>query len=945
MGTEHAHRIVYSDTLDLQSHTSPSAKDHSRQPNHPSPYGYGPAAPHQAQTLRHAENEAYQEQHTSPRASEDKLNGRFESDQHFYDDLDDDREDDHPNPQNTTNGGYNGQDPDQGDGGDSQDEDMDDDLMDKISSSPSIEDGKYPLPLWPPRVDSVDHEASPASVSTPTRGEPFSSSSPFSSTPEYFPLHPSHLFQPASHHGEYTHVKDRARSGQSFDCRQSEVWEGSLSMLPHDFTPQQAHIPLSESQEFRRYLLPLDDPLLADAVEDYGDDFLYDEDDDWEDEEAYLPEADSSSEDDTDDFQFASDNRFIDSGWGGECLREIEDIDFEFVYALHTFVATVEGQANATKGDTMVLLDDSNSYWWLVRVVKDGSIGYLPAEHIETPTERLARLNKHRNVDLSASMLGDNPEKSKNPLKKAMRRRNAKTVQFAPPTYYEPSDYEYSDEEEEGDDARQDPMGVDTSEEGDNGEDQQEASVSSAEPQEAQNTTAANSIQRIASNDSLRNDSVSSPVKTQQPGSEQRQVEEPVQRSRKGVVRNTDSFFKDDTVETKKISLTPRLLRGDSDSGGSAEQEVRQRPSLETFDKIVGTDDKTKEKKKEKKGMLSGLFKRKKGSTPEETEKLAEDARQSPGSKDSAESLSMKPEAVVERKPSKLQKTPPVTSPKQSPTEARHPQQSLGPMLAPPTGPAPEPPTARRVEPESQQAEAPQPSQPTQVNRFPSLTEKRSIFSPITTALKSTPSAGSESNSPVKPIYSKRAKERFAIDESDSDSDDRTLKVADQDRKSVSPIADYQASTQRSDSAVQISPVQASAPGRFGDSVTQTQAPAALSSSPLPHETQPPESEGTVSTSKPSPSTATHTPSTSRSTPTWSDASLRSYMENSQDIKDLLIIVHDKSNVTPVGPEHPLMQNLFLDERTKLASMQSQLDVMLMSWISKKNSNLMPTTT
>ena len=52
-----------------------------------------------------------------------------------------------------------------------------------------------------------------------------------------------------------------------------------------------------------------------------------------------------------------------------------EDIDFEFVYALHTFVATVEGQANATKGDTMQLLDDSNSYWWLVRVCKDSSIG------------------------------------------------------------------------------------------------------------------------------------------------------------------------------------------------------------------------------------------------------------------------------------------------------------------------------------------------------------------------------------------------------------------------------------------------------------------------------------------------------------------------------------------------------------------------------------------
>lgn len=33
-------------------------------------------------------------------------------------------------------------------------------------------------------------------------------------------------------------------------------------------------------------------------------------------------------------------------------------------------------------------------------------------------------------------------------------------------------------------------------------------------------------------------------------------------------MRNTDSFFKDDSVETKKISLTPNLLR---DEGGSAE--------------------------------------------------------------------------------------------------------------------------------------------------------------------------------------------------------------------------------------------------------------------------------------------------------------------------------------------------------------------------------------
>ena len=46
-------------------------------------------------------------------------------------------------------------------------------------------------------------------------------------------------------------------------------------------------------------------------------------------------------------------------------------------------------------------------------------------------------------------MLGDNPEKSKNPLKKAMRRRNAKTVQFAPPTYHEAAEIDYSSEEGE----------------------------------------------------------------------------------------------------------------------------------------------------------------------------------------------------------------------------------------------------------------------------------------------------------------------------------------------------------------------------------------------------------------------------------------------------------------------------------------------------------------
>ncbi|KAL9540442.1 hypothetical protein MBANPS3_009680 [Mucor bainieri] len=79
-----------------------------------------------------------------------------------------------------------------------------------------------------------------------------------------------------------------------------------------------------------------------------------------------------------------------------------ENINFDLVYTLHTFEATVDGQATVKKGDALTLLDDSNSYWWLIRDLKTSEVGYIPAENIETPFERLARLNKHRNVELTS---------------------------------------------------------------------------------------------------------------------------------------------------------------------------------------------------------------------------------------------------------------------------------------------------------------------------------------------------------------------------------------------------------------------------------------------------------------------------------------------------------------------------------------------------------------
>jgi hypothetical protein len=374
----------------LQDQDTPSAKDHTRQPTHPSPYGTGPAAPHQNQTLRKAEQEAQREQKlsptVSPRQSDERMRARYPDESDFYDDHEDSEHHEHSTPHGNLVGeldhdvGH-----EDGDMGDQGDDDSEDDMMDKISSSPSIDDGKYALPvMWPPRRDSMDSGATYSAFPTPTRGKKCSPS-PFASTPEYFPLS---IIQeqdghPESHQGGYTGFDDEHFADPiiGFDdtAERSPRQFTNLTTCqgnPKEFDDYYFDL---DFQDIGRYLLPVDDPVLDNRF-DYAEERIpyedHADDSDWEDEDdTILLKIESSSDDDTGSFPFTSNTRFIDSGWGGECLREIEDIDFEFVYALHTFVATVEGQANATKGDTMVLLDDSNSYWWLVRVVKDGSIG------------------------------------------------------------------------------------------------------------------------------------------------------------------------------------------------------------------------------------------------------------------------------------------------------------------------------------------------------------------------------------------------------------------------------------------------------------------------------------------------------------------------------------------------------------------------------------------
>ncbi|KAG5457145.1 MAG: hypothetical protein BJ554DRAFT_2918, partial [Olpidium bornovanus] len=100
-----------------------------------------------------------------------------------------------------------------------------------------------------------------------------------------------------------------------------------------------------------------------------------------------------------------------------------ENIDFTLVYAYHTFTATLDGQVTVTRGDSLVLLDDSNSYWWLVKNLETSAIGYIPAENIETPYERLARLNRHRNLKLALEDFNEESPERQYPAFGASRTR------------------------------------------------------------------------------------------------------------------------------------------------------------------------------------------------------------------------------------------------------------------------------------------------------------------------------------------------------------------------------------------------------------------------------------------------------------------------------------------------------------------------------------------
>ncbi|KAI5286631.1 hypothetical protein KEM52_001910 [Ascosphaera acerosa] len=83
--------------------------------------------------------------------------------------------------------------------------------------------------------------------------------------------------------------------------------------------------------------------------------------------------------------------------------------------------------------------------------------------------------------------------------------------------------------------------------------------------------------------------------------------------------------------------------------------------------------------------------------------------------------------------------------------------------------------------------------------------------------------------------------------------------------------------------------------------------------------------------------TPTATPAaTPAATPTWNDASLRSFLDDSDHVRNLFVIVHDKSSVVPAGPDHPVTGHLFKEESRALEDMSNRLDDLLTTWLSRR---------
>ena len=227
---------------------------------------------------------------------------------------------------------------------------------------------------------------------------------------------------------------------------------------------------------------------------------------------------------------------------------------------------------------------------------------------------------------------------------------------------------------------------------------------------------------------------------------------------------------------------------------------------------------------------------------------------------------------------------------------------------------------------------------------------RRGMFSPIKDVLKSSPAE-------PKPEKVRKAKQRMHMDDFDSSSEDEETETF-SERLSYEETGSHLAIAQKAlhqDHGLTVSHVdspQHTAQERLSESPVEVLAPQEDYRSP-----QPPQlvvdtsSQEDPSTSPVSPISSPElieapnettareeTPASTAqsSTPTWSDASLRAYLEDDSDIRDLLVVVHDKSHIKPASRDHPVVKNLFKEENRQLGEISNRLDRLLGDYLTRK---------
>ena len=198
-------------------------------------------------------------------------------------------------------------------------------------------------------------------------------------------------------------------------------------------------------------------------------------------------------------------------------------------------------------------------------------------------------------------MLGDQDEDKRqnplNPLRKAMRRRNVKKVDFAAAnSYLEPDDTQFSSSSEDEEENEMNGQDRNEPEEqrAEQNEIEQDATVAPLNTRERtingkrdddikNEPDARNGLEQVNGNDQGRTSDETPDGNRSSPPPSHEDTDYHIEdgtstKSRKGTPRNTDSFFKDESVETRKINLTPSILRDPSNAPPQQypEPEVRE---------------------------------------------------------------------------------------------------------------------------------------------------------------------------------------------------------------------------------------------------------------------------------------------------------------------------------------------------------------------------------